>query len=75
MGGLNTGQGFGIHAYAHEVSRPIRLTDEQLRAHDEWRNFGDQVDKHQPLRGWLAVPDRIGRRELWVHSGLRSARG
>src|SRR5262245_59772902 len=30
-------KGFGIHAYAHEVSRPIRLTDAELRAHDEWR--------------------------------------
>jgi GAF domain-containing protein len=38
------------------VRRPIRLTDEQLRAHPEWRNFGDQVDDHPPMRGWLAVP-------------------
>jgi GAF domain-containing protein len=49
-------KGSGIHAYAHKVSRPIRLTDEELRAHDEWRNFGEEIDKHQPLRGWLAVP-------------------
>ena len=49
-------KGFGIHAYAHEVSRPIRLTDAELRAHDEWRNFGDQIEHHPPMRGWLAVP-------------------
>ena len=49
-------KGFGIHAYAHKVSSPIRLTDEQLRAHPEWRNFGDQVGDHPPMRGWLAVP-------------------
>jgi GAF domain-containing protein len=49
-------KGSGIHALAHKVSRPIRLTDEQLRAHPEWRNFGDQVDDHPPMRGWLAVP-------------------
>ena len=49
-------KGSGIHAYAHEVARPIRLTDEELRAHDEWRNFGKEIDNHQPLRGWLAVP-------------------
>jgi GAF domain-containing protein len=49
-------KGFGIHAYAHEVSLPIRLTDEELRAHDEWRNFGDEIDNHPPMRGWLAVP-------------------
>jgi GAF domain-containing protein len=49
-------KGFGIHALAHEVSQPIRLTDQELRAHPEWRNFGDQVGDHPPMRGWLAVP-------------------
>ena len=49
-------KGFGIHAYAHKVTRPIRLTDEELRAHDEWRNFGHEIDNHPPMRGWLAVP-------------------
>ena len=49
-------KGLGIHAHAHEVSQPIRLTDEELRAHPRWRNFGDQVDIHPPMRGWLAVP-------------------
>ena len=49
-------KGFGIHAHAHEVSEPIRLTDEELRAHGEWRNFGPQLDHHPPMRGWLAVP-------------------
>src|ERR1700704_2176582 len=48
--------GYGIHAYAHKVRRPIRLTDEELRAHPEWRNFGTQKDRHPPMRGWLAVP-------------------
>ena len=49
-------KGFGIHAYAHTVSRPIRLTDEELRAHPEWRNFGREIDNHPPMRGWLAAP-------------------
>jgi GAF domain-containing protein len=49
-------KGVGIHAYAHKVDRPLRLTDEELRAHPEWRNFGDDVDDHPPMRGWLAVP-------------------
>lgn len=49
-------RGFGIHAFAHRVSQPIRLTDAELRAHPEWRNFGGQVDLHPPMRGWLAVP-------------------
>ena len=49
-------RGFGIHTLAHVVDRPIRLTDEELRAHPEWRNFGDEIDSHPPMRGWLAVP-------------------
>jgi GAF domain-containing protein len=49
-------KGSGIHAYAHTVSEPIRLTDEELRSHPEWRNFGDELDAHPPMRGWLAVP-------------------
>jgi GAF domain-containing protein len=49
-------RGFGIHAYAHRVHQPIRLTDEQLRTHPEWRNFGGEHDRHPPMRGWLAVP-------------------
>ena len=48
--------GSGIHALAHQVDRPIRLTDEELRAHPEWRNFGNEVDRHPPIRGWLAAP-------------------
>jgi GAF domain-containing protein len=49
-------RGFGIHALAHKVSKPIRLTDAELRAHPEWRNFGSQHDAHPPMRGWLAAP-------------------
>ncbi|MCD6020450.1 MAG: domain S-box [Actinomycetia bacterium] len=49
-------KGVGIHAYAHKVDRPLRLTDSELRAHPEWRNFSDEVDDHPPMRGWLAVP-------------------
>jgi GAF domain-containing protein len=49
-------RGYGIHAYAHTTDGPIRLTDEQLRAHPEWRGFGGERDDHPPMRGWLAVP-------------------
>jgi GAF domain-containing protein len=48
--------GVGIHAYAHKVRRPLRLTDQELRAHPEWRYFGVEADRHPPMRGWLAVP-------------------
>jgi GAF domain-containing protein len=49
-------QGIGIHAYAHTVDRPIRLTDRELRAHPEWRDFGPQAGRHPPMRGWLVAP-------------------
>src|SRR4029450_2874845 len=49
-------QGTGIHAYAHTVDRPIRLTDQELRAHPEWRDFGPEVGRHPPMRGWLVAP-------------------
>lgn len=49
-------RGIGIHAYAHRVHEPIRLTDAELRAHPEWRNFGEEAGRHPPMRGWLAVP-------------------
>jgi GAF domain-containing protein len=49
-------KGSGIHAYAHIVSKPIRLTDDELRSHPEWRNFGEELDSHPPMRGWIAVP-------------------
>jgi len=48
--------GVGIHASAHKTDRPIRLTDEQLRAHPDWRDFGDEAGEHPPMRGWLAAP-------------------
>jgi hypothetical protein len=49
-------RGFGIHAYAHTVQRPIRLTDEALRAHPEWRNFGSDEDRHPPCGGGSPSP-------------------
>ena len=34
----------------------MRLTQDEVEAHPEWRAFGSQADKHPPLRGWLATP-------------------
>lgn len=48
--------GFGIHAYIPKVNRPMRLTQHQLEAHPEWRNFGAEQGKHPPMRGWVVVP-------------------
>lgn len=54
--------GYGIHAWLLKHNQPVRLTQAELEAHPEWRNFGDQADRHPPMRGWLAVPliDRAG---------------
>lgn len=49
-------RGYGIHARAHQTDAPIRLTDDELRAHPEWRDFGGEHENHPPMRGWLAAP-------------------
>jgi hypothetical protein len=49
-------KGVGIHAFAHKVDGPLRFTDQELRAHPEWRDFGGEADRHPPMRGWLAAP-------------------
>src|SRR5205809_6306448 len=49
-------RGIGIHAHAHKVDGPIRLTDEELRSHPEWPDFGEEAGRPPPMRGWLAVP-------------------
>jgi GAF domain-containing protein len=48
--------GYGIHGYILEYNKPIRLTQAELEAHPEWKQFGNQVDQHPPMRGWLAAP-------------------
>jgi GAF domain-containing protein len=48
--------GFGINAYLIKTNKPIRLTQTELEAHPEWKNFGIEHGKHPPMRGWLAMP-------------------
>lgn len=48
--------GFGIHAYIPKINRPLRLTQAELEAHSEWRNFGTENGRHPPMRGWLVAP-------------------
>jgi GAF domain-containing protein len=48
--------GFGIHAYVIKTNQPLRLTQAELEAHPEWRNFGNEQGRHPPMRGWLAMP-------------------
>lgn len=48
--------GWGIHAFIVKTNRPLRLTQAELEAHPEWRNFGTERGKHPPMRGWIAIP-------------------
>lgn len=55
--------GFGIHGWLIRENKPIRLSQAALEAHPEWKNFGRELGKHPPMRGWLAAPliDREGK--------------
>jgi PAS domain S-box-containing protein len=48
--------GAGIYSLVCRTNRPVRLTQAELEAHPEWRNFSGEAEHHPPLRGWLAAP-------------------
>jgi PAS domain S-box-containing protein len=48
--------GSGIYALLCQLNQPMRFTQSELEAHPGWRNFGKNVEKHPPMRGWLAAP-------------------
>ena len=48
--------GSGIYHLVCERNHPMRLTQQELLRHPDWRGFGDEADRHPPLRGWLAAP-------------------
>jgi len=48
--------GTGIYAEVCRTNQPMRLTQEQLEAHPQWRGFGAHAGAHPAIRGWLAVP-------------------
>jgi len=48
--------GYGIHNWILQQKTPIRLTQAELEAHPEWKNFGKELSHHPPMRGWLAAP-------------------
>ncbi|MEP0921784.1 ATP-binding protein [Leptolyngbya sp. ST-U4] len=52
--------GTGIYACVCHLNRPLRMTQAELEAHPHWKGFGEAVDRHPPMRGWLAAP-LIGR--------------
>jgi GAF domain-containing protein len=48
--------GFGIHNWLLTHNKPVRMTQAELEAHPEWKNFGLEAEKHPPMRGWMAAP-------------------
>lgn len=48
--------GYGIHGWLLKHNQPMRMTQSELEAHPEWKGFGEEADKHPPMRGWLAAP-------------------
>jgi PAS domain S-box-containing protein len=58
-----TPDGSGIYAQVCKHNRIMRLTQQELEAHPDWRGFGAHAARHPAMRGWLAVPliDRKGK--------------
>jgi signal transduction histidine kinase/DNA-binding response OmpR family regulator len=48
--------GSGIYSLVCRMNHPIRMTQAELEAHPAWKGFGEEADRHPPLRGWLAAP-------------------
>jgi hypothetical protein len=48
--------GYGIHGWILNANKPVRVTQAELEAHPEWKNFGTESGAHPPMRGWLAAP-------------------
>ncbi len=52
--------GEGIWGLVVKDRRAVRMTDEELKSHPQWKNFSDMKDdrglEHPPMRGWLALP-------------------
>jgi GAF domain-containing protein len=50
------GRGIGLHAVVVDENRALRLTQDEVESHPQWRGFAEAADTHPPLRGLLAVP-------------------
>ncbi len=48
--------GYGTHGWLLRHNKPVRMTQAELEAHPEWKEFGTEAGKHPPMRGWLAAP-------------------
>lgn len=50
------GHGVGLHGVIVAENEALRLTQDEVEQHPEWRGFAEAAGKHPPLRGLLAVP-------------------
>jgi GAF domain-containing protein len=50
------GHGIGLHGLVVDENRALRLTQDEVESHPQWRGFAEAADTHPPLRGLLAVP-------------------
>jgi GAF domain-containing protein len=48
-------RGLGLHGMRLAPGEVVRLTQQEVEQHPAWQAFGNQADKHPPLRGWLAT--------------------
>lgn len=48
--------GSGIYRLVCLENRPLRMTQDELERHPDWKGFGAAKDRHPPMRGLLAVP-------------------
>ncbi len=48
--------GSGIYSLVCLTNQPLRMTQEELEKHPEYKRFGKHAADHPPLRGWLAAP-------------------
>jgi GAF domain-containing protein len=48
-------QGLGLHGMEIPPGEVVRLTEDEVRQHPLYRNFGHLANAHPPMRGWLAT--------------------
>src|SRR5262249_4393498 len=49
-------RGIGLHALVVAKNESLRLTQDEVERHPEYRAFAESAGKHPPMRGLLAVP-------------------
>jgi hypothetical protein len=41
--------GYGTHGWLLRHNQPVRMTQAELKAHPEWKGFGDEAGRHPPM--------------------------